>query len=162
MDLRTVRRLTVAVLVAFACAFTAPLDADSVSKSTHRTESTKGKDSPSAKPRAHKEPKSKGSKNHATSKPKTNKGGTAAASTKAPRSDRCENCDRDEHGRILRSTAAKSAFMKSTGYQHGRHGCVVDHIVPLACGGQDVPSNMQWQTKEAAKAKDKIERGSCR
>jgi hypothetical protein len=39
---------------------------------------------------------------------------------------------------------------------------VIDHINPLACGGPDSPSNMQWQTKEAAKAKDKWERAGCR
>jgi hypothetical protein len=33
----------------------------------------------------------------------------------------------------------------------------VDHIVPLIRGGADKPENMQWQTAEAAKAKDKIE-----
>jgi hypothetical protein len=38
----------------------------------------------------------------------------------------------------------------------------VDHVKPLACGGIDLPSNMQWQTKDEAKAKDKIERASCR
>ena len=37
----------------------------------------------------------------------------------------------------------------------------VDHIVPLACGGSDSPSNMQWQTKAAAAAKDKVERRGC-
>jgi len=36
------------------------------------------------------------------------------------------------------------------------------YIKPLACGGADAPSNMQWQTKEAAKAKDKWERNGCR
>jgi len=30
---------------------------------------------------------------------------------------------------------------------------VVDHIVPLCAGGADAPSNMQWQTVEAAKAR---------
>jgi hypothetical protein len=30
---------------------------------------------------------------------------------------------------------------------------VVDHIVPLKRGGADKPENMQWQTKETAKAK---------
>ena len=34
---------------------------------------------------------------------------------------------------------------------------VIDHIIPLKRGGADAPSNMQWQTKEAAKAKDKWE-----
>jgi hypothetical protein len=34
---------------------------------------------------------------------------------------------------------------------------VVDHVNPLKRGGTDSPSNMQWQTKEAAKAKDKSE-----
>ena len=42
-----------------------------------------------------------------------------------------------------------------------RSGYVIDHIVPLACGGADVPSNMQWQTVAAAKAKDKVERSGC-
>jgi len=34
----------------------------------------------------------------------------------------------------------------------------VDHFVPLAKGGADSPSNMQWQTIAAAKAEDKWER----
>jgi hypothetical protein len=29
-----------------------------------------------------------------------------------------------------------------------------DHIVPLACGGPDAVSNMQWQTAADARAKD--------
>jgi hypothetical protein len=32
-----------------------------------------------------------------------------------------------------------------------------DHIVPLACGGPDAVSNLQWQTVSAAKAKDRWE-----
>jgi hypothetical protein len=77
------------------------------------------------------------------------------------RSDRCENCDRDADGRIVRSGKAKKQFEKATGYPKGRPGYVIDHIVPLACGGQDVPSNMQWQTKADAKSKDKTERAHC-
>jgi hypothetical protein len=65
---------------------------------------------------------------------------------------------RDSRGRIARSESAKEAFMRQTGYPHGRPGYVVDHIVPLASGGADDPSNMQWQTVEEAKAKDKWER----
>jgi hypothetical protein len=33
-------------------------------------------------------------------------------------------------------------------------GYTIDHIKPLKRGGADAPSNMQWQTKEAAKQKD--------
>lgn len=77
------------------------------------------------------------------------------------RSDRCVQCDRDAHGHIVRSDKAKDAFKKATGYPKGRHGYVIDHIVPLACGGTDLPSNMQWQTAAAAKAKDKTERSGC-
>jgi hypothetical protein len=34
---------------------------------------------------------------------------------------------------------------------------VIDRVVPLKRGGPDAPGNMQWQTKAAAKAKDKVE-----
>jgi hypothetical protein len=69
---------------------------------------------------------------------------------------------RDARGRFVRSEAAKHAFEAQSGYPKGRPGYVVDHIRPLACGGADVPSNMQWQTVAAAKAKDKTERVGCR
>jgi len=36
-------------------------------------------------------------------------------------------------------------------------GYVVDHIKPLKRGGADRPSNMQWQTRAEAKAKDRWE-----
>jgi len=68
---------------------------------------------------------------------------------------------RDEDGRIKRSEAAKQAFERQTGHPNGWEGHVVDHIIPLACGGADEPSNMQWQTTEEAKAKDKVERKGC-
>lgn len=74
---------------------------------------------------------------------------------------------RDKHGRIKRSRAAKAAFERehpcsSTGKRSGRClGYVVDHVQALECGGPDDPSNMQWQTTPDAKAKDKMER-QCR
>jgi hypothetical protein len=68
---------------------------------------------------------------------------------------------RDANGRIHRSDAARRAFLRQTGYEHGRPGYIVDHIVPLACGGADNPSNMQWQTIAEAKAKDRTERVGC-
>lgn len=40
-------------------------------------------------------------------------------------------------------------------------GYVIDHIKPLACGGADNPSNMQWQTISESKTKDKWERKGC-
>jgi len=64
--------------------------------------------------------------------------------------------------RIKRSAEAKGQFLRQSGFPRGRKGYVVDHIVPLACGGSDTPSNMQWQTVAEAKAKDKVERRGCR
>lgn len=69
---------------------------------------------------------------------------------------RCYAC---EH----RSSAAKSEFKREnpcpgTGHSGGPcAGYVIDHITPLKRGGSDVPSNMQWQTKDASKAKDRWE-----
>jgi hypothetical protein len=71
---------------------------------------------------------------------------------------------RDSHGRIKRSAAAKDAFKRqqpcpSTGKSRGAcPGYVIDHVKPLECGGADAPSNMQWQTVAAGKAKDTTER----
>lgn len=66
-----------------------------------------------------------------------------------------------------RSRAAREAFRQSqpcpaNGRTHGAcPGYVVDHIMPLACGGPDIPSNMQWQTAAEGKAKDRWERQGC-
>lgn len=76
-------------------------------------------------------------------------------------SSACTSCERDKNGTIKRDPKAKAEFMRETGYPEGRPGYVVDHRVPLECGGSDSPSNMQWQTKAEAKAKDKTE-GDCR
>jgi hypothetical protein len=74
---------------------------------------------------------------------------------RAPR-HRCYGC-------AHRSGPAKRQFKRrqpcpSTGRSTGRcPGYVIDHIKPLNRGGADTPDNMQWQTKEAAKAKDRWE-----
>lgn len=66
-----------------------------------------------------------------------------------------------------RSSAMKHEFERknpcpSTGKTGGPcPGYVVDHIQPLACGGQDAPSNMQWQSEADAKRKDSWERKGC-
>ncbi len=44
-----------------------------------------------------------------------------------------------------------------TGFPHGRSGYIIDHITALKRVGPDNPSNMQWQTIEEAKAKDRWE-----
>lgn len=80
------------------------------------------------------------------SKGSSQKGGKNAGS--------CTSCARDKHGHIKRDPKQREAFEKATGYAHGRKGYVVDHIIPLECGGADVPSNMQWQTKAEARVKD--------
>jgi hypothetical protein len=64
---------------------------------------------------------------------------------------------RNESGRIIRSQSAKQEFKQQTGFPKGRPGYVIDHIIPLKRGGCDDPCNMQWQTKEEAKEKDKWE-----
>jgi len=81
----------------------------------------------------------------------------AAYARNGHRSSYASGVPRDSHGRIERSESAKHQFEKETGYANGRSGYVVDHIVPLKRGGSDSPSNMEWQTKEAAKQKDKWE-----
>ncbi len=71
---------------------------------------------------------------------------------------RCSTCARNSHGRIHGRAKARQEFMRMTGHSHGWPGHVVDHKVALECGGTDAPSNMQWQTVAAAKAKDRNER----
>lgn len=71
-------------------------------------------------------------------------------------------------GRINRSETAKRDFQRqhpcpSNGKSAGGcRGYVIDHIRPLACGGVDAPTNMQWQTAAEGKAKDRWERTGCR
>ncbi len=81
----------------------------------------------------------------------------------AVHSDYCVTCERDKHGHIQRSLEAKKAFKKmqpcpSTSKPFGAcPGYIIDHVIPLKRGGIDAPSNMQWQTVEESKEKDKWE-----
>jgi len=74
---------------------------------------------------------------------------------------------RSSRTKVKRSQSARQQFLNqvpcpATG-QTGKpcRGYVVDHIRPLACGGADDPSNMQFQTVADGKAKDKWERKTC-
>ena len=61
--------------------------------------------------------------------------------------------------RLFRSTHPCPATQSTKG---ACVGWVVDHLKPLCAGGLDAPSNMQWQAREQAKLKDKIEIAFCR
>ena len=90
-------------------------------------------------------------------------GNAQHASTGQHRSTYATGVARDSHGRIKRSPEARRDFQKShpcpsTGRTSGAcPGYVVDHVRPLKRGGPDAPGNMQWQTTQAAKEKDKTE-----
>ena len=64
---------------------------------------------------------------------------------------------RSDRGRIKRDRAAVVEFKRESGYPEGRKGYVIDHVIPLKRGGCDSPGNMQWQSVEDAKAKDRWE-----
>ena len=90
-------------------------------------------------------------------------GATTPHDSTAPGSRTYVGVKRDEHGRIARDPHAKEAFRRShpcpaTGKTYGQcPGYVVDHLKALKRGGADDPSNMQWQTRPEAKAKDSWE-----
>jgi hypothetical protein len=71
------------------------------------------------------------------------------------------------HGSLHRAWAARAQFQRehpcpATGTTSGScPGWIVDHVIPLVCGGPDKPSNMAWQTVKDAKEKDKVERKNC-
>ena len=70
--------------------------------------------------------------------------------------------------RTFHSASANAEFKRlhpcpATEARTGRAAAyVIDHVIPLACGGPDAPSNMQWQTVLEAKAKDRWELKGCR
>jgi hypothetical protein len=72
-------------------------------------------------------------------------------------------CERTGIAYIRRRASARAAFRRenpcpATGLTAGRcPGFVIDHITALKRGGPDEPSNMQWQTVQEAKAKDRWE-----
>lgn len=67
-----------------------------------------------------------------------------------------------------RSAAERAAFKRehpcpTTGQRRGPcPGHVIDHIHPLCAGGPDHRGNMQWQTIQEGRIKDRWERSICR
>ena len=71
-------------------------------------------------------------------------------------------CASHERGAAQRAAFVREYPCPATGQPRGPcPGYVVDHIIPLCGGGADAPSNMQWQTIEDGKLKDKEERTQC-
>lgn len=71
---------------------------------------------------------------------------------------------RDDQGQIVRSYNVRAAFKRlypcpSTGKTYGTcPGWVMDHIIPLACGGCDSVSNLQWLPTDVWRDKSLWER----
>ncbi|MBA2628407.1 MAG: hypothetical protein H0U85_10365 [Gemmatimonadales bacterium] len=70
---------------------------------------------------------------------------------------------RDRKGVVYRSMARRARFLRMIGYADGRlpAGYAVNHIVPLRCGGCDLPSNMELMAVEAWKRRTGPERLDC-
>lgn len=70
---------------------------------------------------------------------------------------------RDSKGALVRSMSRRAMFLRMTGHKNGKvpPGYAVNHIVPLRCGGCDVPSNMELMTVADWKARTGPERTDC-
>jgi hypothetical protein len=61
---------------------------------------------------------------------------------------------RDRHGNLVRSISRRNEFLRIHGLKDPPDGYVVDHIVPLVCGGCDLPSNMALMRAGEMRQKD--------
>lgn len=74
---------------------------------------------------------------------------------------------RDKQGQLVRSRSRVCLFLRMTGYVRKGEACRVptgyrvDHHIPLACGGCDVPSNLTLLTIEEHALKSRWERQPC-
>jgi hypothetical protein len=64
----------------------------------------------------------------------------------------------DEWGRCVRNKGRYNLFIKQTGHHPD---LFANHIVPLRCGGCDVPSNMEWMTRAAWAGRTGAEAKDC-
>jgi hypothetical protein len=155
---------TLASAPVFAKTGSAKSSSTHVAKSANSSRAVKAPKSPgaragshSAKPRAaHPAPSARSP--HASRTP-----GTPGIKGHGGRSKAVPGVSRDKDGHIARSAQARNDFKRShpcpsTGKSSGTcPGYVIDHVKPLKRGGADSPGNMQWQTTQAAKQKDKVE-----
>lgn len=83
------------------------------------------------------------------------------------RKDYCATCERDKRGKIKRSAKVLRDFQRAypcpaTGKKTGKcPGWAKNHRVPLACGGKDAVSNLEWLTLAEKRKRDAIERKGC-
>jgi hypothetical protein len=82
-----------------------------------------------------------------------------ASASKSGASSKAAQKDTEAYSR---TSAAKTQFMRETGYRNGRPGYVVAYRKSLACGGTDNIDNMEWLTVAEAKSKDKAARKGCK
>jgi hypothetical protein len=87
--------------------------------------------------------------------------GLAARQASTSKSDTNSKAAKKNAETYSATTAAKTQFMRESGYRNGRPGYVVAYRKPLACGGADDISNMEWLTTAEAKAKDKADRSKA-
>lgn len=70
-------------------------------------------------------------------------------------------CRLRDKGVLVRSMTRKKLFLRMIGYKKQPPNTAVNHIVPLRCGGCDVPSNMELMTIEEWKKRTGPERYDC-
>jgi hypothetical protein len=74
---------------------------------------------------------------------------------------------RDSAGSLVRSRSRVCLFLRMTGHVQRGEACRLpagmraDHLIPLACGGCDVPSNLTLLTIAEHAAKSRWERQPC-
>jgi hypothetical protein len=90
-------------------------------------------------------------------------GGGHSGGVRYSKATHATHATRSSASHSKRDPAERRAFQRnhpcpSTGRTSGAcPGYVVDHVTALKRGGADRPSNMQWQSVEDAKAKDRVE-----
>lgn len=88
-------------------------------------------------------------------------------STDSGKRFRCKTCTLDGAGKPVGNPAVKEAFARANPCPAtGRLGTicpgyVVDHVTPLACGGDDEAANLQWQTAAEVKRKEAWSETAC-